>query len=67
MGLAGYDGAEDRRDKVGLVAATYSLDPRDLEVPTVLHGFDNPCFFPGFQQEDQGRVASLDEESRAPW
>lgn len=67
MGLPGYHGEEDRREKVGLVAATCELDPRALLVPTVLHALENPYFFPGYQREAHGRVASLDDEYRSPW
>ncbi len=66
-GLPGYDGIEDRREKVGLVAATYAFDPRDLRVPTVLHALDSPYFFPGYRREDHGRVASLGEDFGSPW
>ncbi len=67
IALPGYDGVEDRREKVGLIAATYTFDARGLRVPTVLQALDNPYFFPGYRLDDHGRVASLDDDSRCPW
>ncbi len=67
LGLPRYHGPKDRRRRVGLIAATCTVDRRNLLVPTVLHALDNPHFFPGFKHEARGRTASLDHQLDAPW
>lgn len=67
MGLEGYETDVILKQKVGLIALTYKIPMKSLYIPNIIDARFGPYFFPGYVNEEHGRVASLNSSSESPY